>query len=64
MPRAVRSQVTVELAPAVKRDLEELVSSGQTLSTQDFIRRAVDEKLERWKKEHPLGAPPGSRKGN
>ena len=55
MPRVARTQITVELAPVTKRALEEIVSAGESLSVQDFVRRAVDEKLDRWKKEHPLG---------
>lgn len=27
----------------------------------EFIREAIKEKLERWKKEHPLGLPPPQR---
>lgn len=52
MPRATRSQLTVELAPAVKRQLEDIVAAGETLSPQDFIRRAIEEKLERYKTAH------------
>ncbi|HEV2449673.1 MAG TPA: hypothetical protein VGU43_04590 [Thermoplasmata archaeon] len=26
----------------------------------EFVREALKEKIERWKKEHPLGAPPGA----
>ena len=55
MPRVERTQITVELAPVTKRALEEIVRGGEYLSVLDFVRRAVDEKLDRWKKEHPLG---------
>ena len=49
MPRRARTQVTVELAPVTKQALEEIVRRGESLSVQDFVRRAVDEKLDRWK---------------
>lgn len=45
----------MELAPGVYAEIEDLVAAGQWLSFQEFAREAVKEKLERWKKEHPLG---------
>ena len=30
---------------------------GTWMSPADFVREAIKEKLERWKKEHPLGLP-------
>ncbi|MHB8351118.1 MAG: ribbon-helix-helix protein, CopG family [Thermoplasmata archaeon] len=60
MPRPVRTQITVELAPKAKEALEALVRSGESLSIQDFVRRAVDEKIERWKDSgHRLPDGPG-----
>ncbi|HZY71331.1 MAG TPA: ribbon-helix-helix protein, CopG family [Thermoplasmata archaeon] len=57
MARRNRGQITVELAQKTKEFLEELVRAGEILSTQDFVRRAIDQEVDRWKREHPLGAP-------
>ena len=55
MPRPSRDRRTIELAPAVSAEIQDLVESGQWLSFQEFAREALKEKLDRWKKEHPLG---------
>ena len=34
---------------------------GKWMSLADFVREAIKEKVERWKKEHPLGLPPPQR---
>jgi hypothetical protein len=57
MARGRRSQVTVELAPRVKEELERLTQEGSILSVQDFVRRAVDNEISRWKVDH-AGPPP------
>lgn len=59
MPRPSRDRRTIELAPAVSAEIQELVESGQWLSFQEFAREALKEKLDRWKKEHPLGVKRG-----
>ena len=46
------NQVSVSVAPGVRSELDAMKSSGQIFSVQEFIRAAIDEKLERWKKEH------------
>ena len=56
MPRPSRDRRTIELAPAVAAEIQGVVDSGHWLSFQEFAREALKEKLERWKKEHPLGA--------
>ena len=36
------------------RDIEEIVESSQSwISLQEFIRQAIAEKIDRWKKENP-----------
>jgi Arc/MetJ-type ribon-helix-helix transcriptional regulator len=52
MARTHRSQVTVELAPKVKEELERLTEEGSILSVQDFVRRAVENELGRWRADH------------
>ncbi len=59
MPRPSRDRRTIELAPAVSAEIQDLVESGQWLSFQEFAREALKEKLDRWKKEHPLGVKRG-----
>ena len=61
MPAPTRSRVpsekvTLTLPVTLAAEVEEVVrSDGGYLSALDFIREATREKLERWKKEHPLG---------
>ena len=44
------------LPAGVYRQIEEVVkATGDWMSVVDFLREAAKEKLERWKKEHPLG---------
>lgn len=57
VPKGNRERKTIELAPAVYREIMDLVSAGQWLSFQEFAREAVKDYLERWKRDHPLGAP-------
>ncbi len=59
MPRPSRDRRTIELVPAVSAEIQDLVESGQWLSFQEFAREALKEKLDRWKKEHPLGVKRG-----
>ena len=54
-------RIGIELAPTVAQEAQSLVDSGHWLSIQEFCREAIKEKLERWKKEHPLGLPPPQR---
>lgn len=61
MPKPQRLAKKIELAPAVYEEIDHLVSAGYWLSFQEFAREALKEKLERWKKENPLGAPPKRR---
>ncbi len=51
MVKSRRGQVTVQLAPKAEEFLSGLVREGEILSVQDFIRRAVDERIEYWKKD-------------
>ncbi len=57
MPGRRENQITVELAPKTREMLERIRDAGETLSIQDFVRRAIDEKIERWKRENPYGPP-------
>ena len=59
MPRADRTQITVELAPVTERALRELEDAGEILSVQDFVRRAIEKELARWKKENWPKSPSG-----
>lgn len=60
MGKRQQNQITVELAPRIREALEQLRDSGEVLSVQDFVRRAIDEKLDRWKAAgHHLSAGPG-----
>lgn len=45
MPRKGKNQLTVELAPNVKAYLLDLAASGEILSPQEFIRRAIDDAI-------------------
>jgi hypothetical protein len=51
-PSSRPNQVSVSLAAKVRTELQQLQLAGEIFSVQEFIRQAVDEKLERWKKEH------------
>lgn len=60
MGRRQQNQITVELAPKTRAALEQLRESGDVLSIQDFVRRAIDEKLERWQASgHRVAVGPG-----
>ena len=67
MPGAKKSRVPVEkvtatLPKGMYEEVVAIVREGKSwLSAIDFIRESVKEKLERWKKEHPLGLPPPQR---
>ena len=61
MPRGRRVRIGIELAPTVAQEAQSLVDAGHWLSIQEFCREAIKEKIERWKKEHPLGLPPPQR---
>jgi Arc/MetJ-type ribon-helix-helix transcriptional regulator len=39
-------------------DLVRAVEGGAGVDRSDFVRQAIREKLERWKREHPLGVQP------
>ena len=62
MPRADRERRTIELAPAVSREIDSLVEAGFWLSFQEFAREALKEKLERYKAAHggQIPLPPGT----
>ncbi|MDE1881195.1 MAG: hypothetical protein KGI89_11700, partial [Euryarchaeota archaeon] len=49
VPRDGRNRKTVEVAPAVYREIVTLVDRGYWLSFQEFAREALKEKLDRWK---------------
>ena len=50
------SQVTTTLPSAEHAELVELTeASGRFVDRSDFVRQAIREKVDRWKKEHPLG---------
>ena len=60
--RVKLERVQVGLPAGVYRQIEEVVkATGDWMSVVDFLREAGKEKLERWKKEHPLGLPPPQR---
>ena len=67
VPAAAKGRVRLEkvqvgIPEGVYREIEAAVrGSGQWMSVVDFLREAAKEKLERWKKEHPLGLPPPQR---
>ena len=50
--------MTVELAPKVKDELDRLTAEGSILSVQDFVRRAVDNELLRWREANAARGPP------
>ncbi len=55
-------KVGVTIPDGVYREMIEIVESERRwFDRVEFIREAVKEKIERWKKEHPLGPPPKSR---
>ncbi len=55
-------RVQVGLPEGVYREIEDAVrATGQWMSVVDFLREAAKEKLERLKKERPLGLPPPPR---
>ncbi len=55
-------KVTVTLPKGLYDEVVSIVRAGQGwLSAIDFLREAAKEKVERWKKEHPLGLPPPPR---
>ena len=65
LARVRLKKVTTTLPAAEAAEIVELIESSERwVDAADFARQAIREKLERWKKEHPLGVPPGSRKGN
>ena len=53
-------KVQVGLPEGLYRQIEEVVrDGGEWMSVVDFLREAGKEKLDRWKKEHPLGVKRG-----
>ena len=64
MPAPTRSRVPVEkltvtLPATLYRDMGEIVrADGGYMSIIDFMREAAREKIDRWRKEHPLWSPP------
>lgn len=55
-------KVQVGLPEGVYKEIEAAVrATAQWMSVVDFLREAAKEKLERMKKEHPLGLPPAQR---
>jgi Arc/MetJ-type ribon-helix-helix transcriptional regulator len=47
------NQVSVSLAPEVKAELTGMLRRGEIFSIPEFIREAVEDRLVRWKREHP-----------
>ena len=51
-------KVTATLPASEHAELVELIeSTGRWVDRSDFVRQAIREKVERWKRDHPLGAP-------
>jgi Arc/MetJ-type ribon-helix-helix transcriptional regulator len=49
-------KVQVGIPEGLYRQIEEVVrDGGEWMSVVDFLREAGKEKLDRWKKDHPLG---------
>ncbi len=49
-------QVNTLFPEGIIKEIEEIIRKDRKwLSTQDFIRYAVAEKIERWKKENAVG---------
>ncbi len=61
MPRPGKvplKKVTVTLPKSLYDDVERIVFNGKRwISEVDFIRQAVSDQVERWKRENPYGPP-------
>ncbi len=54
MPRHSAPKITIAFPKGMLTEIESIVNVEQSwLSSQEFVRDAVKEKIERWKKEHP-----------
>ena len=54
MPRPSAPKVTIAFPKGMLSEIESIIDREQSwLSMQEFVRDAVKEKIERWKKEHP-----------
>lgn len=48
----------LRLPEALEEEITEIVKGTREWSTrQSFIEQAIREKLERWRRDHPLGTP-------
>lgn len=57
-------KVSTTLPPAEHEELLSVINASERwIDPADFARQAIREKLERWKREHPLGARAGPPKG-
>lgn len=55
-------KIQVGIPDGTYRQIEKVVEADEEwMSVVDFVREAAKEKLERWKREHPLGVAPASR---
>jgi len=57
MVASARNRKTIEVAPAVYAEIQQLVRAGYWLSFQEFAREALKDKLDKWASEHSYGHP-------
>ena len=54
MARPTAPKMTIAFPQGMIREMESIMSIEQSwLSAQEFIRDAIKEKIERWKRDHP-----------
>jgi metal-responsive CopG/Arc/MetJ family transcriptional regulator len=54
--------VSVSIPRAIHDELIAIIEHDQRwFDRVEFVREAVKEKIDRWKKDHPLWTPPGKR---
>jgi len=49
-------KLTLQLPEGLAKEINEIVDKHDLwMSSQDFIREAIKEKIDRWKKDHAVG---------